>query len=65
MTMGEYEVVGHRKYRGHETGEVFEARLDPGAEARAIARGSIRLIKRVEATLQPGSYRLPCTNERE
>lgn len=57
--LGVYEVCGRRIYRGHMPGEVFEARLDPNAEARAINRGSIRLLERVAADLPPGSYRLP------
>lgn len=57
--MGEYEVTGRREYRGHPTGETFMARLNPGAEQRAIARGDIRLLRRVEPLLEPGSYDLP------
>jgi hypothetical protein len=57
--MGRYEVVGSRRYRGHEPGMVFEATLDPLAEQRAINRGSIRLIERLEADLPPNKYRLP------
>lgn len=50
--MGEYEVTGRREYRGHTLGTVFEARLDRAAEARAIARGDIRLVRVVEPTIQ-------------
>lgn len=57
--MGEYEVVGRREYRGHPHGEIFEARLDRAAESRAVARGDIRLLRVVEPTIQPGSWRLP------
>ena len=56
--MGEYEVVGRREYRGHPPGEVFEARIQPGPESRAIARGDIRKLRDVEPSIQPGSYSL-------
>ena len=59
MTMGEYEVVGRREYRGHRPGTVFEARLDRAAESRAVARGDIRLLRIVEPQIQSGSWRLP------
>jgi hypothetical protein len=58
-TLGRYEVCGRRIYRGHPPGAVFEAKLDPAAEARAIRRGSIRLLERLTADLPPGKYRLP------
>jgi hypothetical protein len=57
--LGRYEVVGKRAYRGHAPGTEFEARLDRAAEIRAVNRGSIRLLARVDADLVPGSYRLP------
>jgi hypothetical protein len=57
--MGRYRVSGRRGYRGHLPGAVFEAYLDPRAEARAIGRGSITLLERIPADLPPGSYRLP------
>jgi hypothetical protein len=57
--LGVYEVTSRRGYRGHLPGQVFEAVLDPNAEARAINRGSIRLLERVEANLPAGKYRLP------
>ncbi len=57
--LGRYRVVGRRAYRDHQPGEEFEACLDRDAEARAINRGSIRLLERVAADLKPGSYRLP------
>jgi hypothetical protein len=58
-TLGVYEVVGRRAYRGHQPGVVFEARLDRNAEMRAINRRSIRLLDRVADELPPGKYRLP------
>ena len=59
MRMGDYEVVGSREYRGHPPGEVFEARLDRNAVARAIARGDIRVLRIVVPEVQPGSWVLP------
>jgi hypothetical protein len=56
---GLYLVTGRRRYRGHAPGTRFEARLDPGAEQRAISLGAIRLLKRITPALDPGSYRLP------
>lgn len=57
--MGEYEVVGRREYRGHQPGEIFEARLPVGPESRAIARGDIVRLRTVEPSIQPGSFSLP------
>lgn len=57
--MGEYEVVGRREYRGHRPGDIFEARLDRAAEARAITRGDIRLVRVVTPEIQSGSFELP------
>jgi hypothetical protein len=56
---GVYRVTGKRQYRGHEPGTVFEAILDPSAEQRALGRGDIQLIRRIQPSLAPGSYRLP------
>lgn len=53
-----YEVIGTREYRGHKPGERFEAKLDPGAEDRAVRRGDIRVIRRVQPRL-PAGWRLP------
>jgi hypothetical protein len=57
--LGRYRVVGTRIYRGHHPGEIFEARIGPNAESRAINRGSIALLERVPDDLRPNSYRLP------
>lgn len=67
MTGGIYEVTGNRGYRGHQRGLVFSAVLEPGAEGRALGRGDIRLIERVNPSLQPGSFQLPrgWVNEQE
>jgi hypothetical protein len=59
VTYGEYLVTGKRNYRGHEPGTTFEANLAPGPEGRAIARGDIRLLRKIEPTVQPGSYTFP------
>lgn len=56
---GVYRVTGKRRYRGHERGTTFEARLDRNAERRAIDRGDIVFVRRVIPSLEPGSYRLP------
>lgn len=54
---GVYLVTGRRQYRGHEPGTTFEALIDPLAEERAIGRGDIQLLRRIEPGLVPGSYR--------
>lgn len=58
-TLGLYEVIGKRAYRGHQPGALFEARLDRNAEGRAIQRGAIRLLERIANDLLSGTYRLP------
>lgn len=57
--VSEYEVVGRRIVRGHRPGETFQAEFGPHAEARAIARGDIRLIRRLNPSIQPGTFSLP------
>lgn len=52
-----YLVTGKRQYRWHAPGTVFEEKLDPDAERRAIERGSIRVLEEVEVSV--GSYELP------
>lgn len=59
MTVGVYVVTGSRRYRGHEPGTEFHAKLEPGPERRAVDRGDIRVIDRIVPTIQPGSYQLP------
>ena len=56
---GKYRVVSTRRYRGHRPGDLFEARLDYRAEARAIGRGDIVLIERITPAVQPGSLPVP------
>jgi len=53
-----YLVLGTRMYRGHRPGTVFEAALDPAAEQRAIDRGNIRVLERIDPTLD-GDFQLP------
>lgn len=59
MTHGVYRVIGRRRYRGHDPGTEFTARIPRGAEQRAIQRGDIALVDRIEPDLLPGSYTLP------
>lgn len=54
-----YRVIGRRAYRGHKPGDTFEARLEPNAERRAIERGDIAMLERIDITLRKGSYALP------
>lgn len=56
---GLYRVVDKRDYRAHPQGTEFVARLEPNAERRAVARGSIQLLARVTPALEPGSYTFP------
>ena len=59
MMMGEFEVTGKAEYRGHAHGEIFEARLNRAAVSRAVARGSIRMLRIVNPVIPPGKYSLP------
>jgi hypothetical protein len=59
MTYGVYRVIGKRAYRGHEPGTTFEARLQPGPESRAIARGDTQLLRHVTPSIPKGALRLP------
>jgi len=54
-----YRVIGNRAYRGHERGTEFIARLEPLAANRAIRRGDIELVERVDPIIRAGSYTLP------
>jgi hypothetical protein len=56
---GIYRVIGNRRYRGHEPGTEFSARLEPLAESRAITRGDLELVDRMEPELPRGAFRLP------
>ena len=57
--MSIYLVAGERAYRGHPTGQTFEATLDPDAERRALQRGAIVRLHDGPPSIQPGSYTLP------
>jgi hypothetical protein len=59
VTHGLYRVTGNRLYRGHEPGTEFVARLEQRAESRAIARGDLELVDRLEPNIREGSYTLP------
>ncbi len=59
MTHKRYRVIGKRQYRWHSPGTVFEAKLDPDAERRAIERGNIEVLGVIQPGLQNGSYVLP------
>lgn len=59
MKYGVYIVTGSRRYRGHEQGERFVARLDPRAEARAIMRGDIQCIGYEQPSIEPGRLTFP------
>lgn len=59
MSYGVYEVTENHTYRGHFSGEVFEARIDRNAERRAINRGVIRFVDFATPELVPGSYTFP------
>ncbi len=51
--VGRYEVTGRREYRGHPTGTIFDAHLEPGPARRAIARKDIRLLETITPTHGP------------
>jgi hypothetical protein len=57
--MARYRVTGRRRVRGFLPGDIFEARLDGLAEARAVARGDLEVIERFTPSIQPGTYSLP------
>ncbi len=52
------KVIGRRQYRGHEPGEVFEARFDAALE-RAVYRRNIEILEIIRPELPEGRYRLP------
>ena len=57
--MSLYLVSGRLPFREHQPSTIFEAVLEPDAEARALRRGNITLLERSTPTIQPGSYSLP------
>ena len=52
------EVTGRREYRGHKPGDRFVTNVDPALE-RGIARGNVRVIAEVDASLADRDYGLP------
>lgn len=60
-----YLVTGKRRYRNHDPGAVFEARLDPDAERRAIERGNIRVLEVIDLGPKNGRYGLPDEETRD
>ena len=53
-----FQVIGQREYRGHRTGDQFEARMD-AAIGRALDRRDIELICAIDPSIREGDYRLP------
>ena len=43
--MSKYEVTAETGFDGHKLGEQFDAELDEDLEARAVERGSIKIVK--------------------
>jgi hypothetical protein len=58
MEYARYKVIGKRQYRGHEPGEIFEARFDSAIE-RAVYRGNIEILEIINPELPGGGYTLP------
>ena len=56
---GLYLVTGNRRYRDHEPGTQFEAKLDRQAVRRAIERGDIQLLREVVPEIRAGSFTFP------
>ena len=54
-----YQVTGTREYQGYQPGDKFEATLEPRAEARALKRGNIVIVKKSTPRVRKGSYKLP------
>jgi len=44
VTKKTYRVTGPTAFRDHAPGEEFTAALDPDQEARALARGSLKVV---------------------
>lgn len=75
-SLAQYKVIRERGYRGHEMGTVFAARLDPGAENRAVYRGDIAILPSEPVVFQaatfcppvgwdgrPADYVVPCGSD--
>lgn len=56
---GRWRVIGKRAYRDHTPGSEFVAVLDAPAASRAVARGSIELVERIEFGLHSARWVLP------
>lgn len=56
---GLYLVTGKRLYRGHEPGTKFVANLARGDARHSLARGDIRLLRRVVPALDPERFTFP------
>jgi hypothetical protein len=56
---GRWRVVGTRAYRDHPPGTEFVAVLDSAAAARAVRRGTIALVERIEFGLHSARWVLP------
>ena len=54
-----YQVIGTRDYAGYTPGEKFEATLEPRAEARAIKRGNIVIVKKSTPRVKKSNLRMP------
>jgi hypothetical protein len=52
-------VTGYRAYRGHIHGDEFVARLAPGVERRAMQRGDIELVQRIDPSIDPDRLTFP------
>jgi hypothetical protein len=58
MEFARYKVIGRRRYRNHDPGDIFEARFDAAIE-RAVYRGDIEILEVVQPELPEGSFKLP------
>jgi hypothetical protein len=56
---GLWRVIGKRAYRDHAPGSEFVAVLDAHAAGRAVRRGSIELVERIEFGLHSARWVLP------
>lgn len=54
-----YRVCGRQRFLGYEPGEEFVAELEAGLEERALARGSIEIVRPGDVVLDPTRATLP------
>lgn len=59
--MPTYQVTSKTEYRGHKPATIFPAQLDPRAEARAIARHSIRRLTDTPTSIAETTHTAPTT----